>query len=94
MNQDSFRADDQLRKALEARCTTTICKETCTIFRQRGEPQGAYLVLDGETSLVMVSAAGQITWSFQAGPGSVLGLPAAIGKAPYSLTAFVRRVRP
>jgi CRP-like cAMP-binding protein len=39
----------------------------------------------------LLSAAGQIVRGFRAGPGSVLGLPAAVGKAPYTLTASVGR---
>jgi CRP-like cAMP-binding protein len=91
VDQDSFRADEQLFKALAVRCETTICNEGCSLFKQGTEPRGIFLVIDGEASLVMLSPAGQITWSFRAGPGSVLGLPAAVGKAPYTLTAFVRR---
>lgn len=91
MNQDSFRADDRLRKALEERCQATICNENYSLFKQGTEPRGIYLVIDGEASLVMLSAAGQIIWSSQAGPGSVLGLPAAVDKAPYTLSAFVRK---
>jgi CRP-like cAMP-binding protein len=91
MDQDSFRADHQLFEAFAGRSETTICNEGCTLFKQGAEPQGIYVVLDGEASLVMLSPGGQIVWSFRAGQGSVLGLPAAVGKAPYTLTAFVRR---
>jgi CRP-like cAMP-binding protein len=90
MNQNSFRADEELLKALEGRCETTIYSEGSLLFQQGTEPRGIYLVLNGEASLVLLSAAQQIIWSFRADPGSVLGLPAAIGKAPYTLTAFVR----
>jgi CRP-like cAMP-binding protein len=91
MDQDSFRADNQLFKELAGRSETTICNEGRTLFKQSTEPQGIYVVLDGEASLVLLSPGGQIIWSFRAGPGSVLGLPAAVGKTPYTLTAFVRR---
>lgn len=91
MEQDSFRADDQLFKALAAQSETTICNEGCTLFKQGAEPHGIYLVLDGEASLMMLSPVGQIVWSVRAGPGSVLGLPAAIAKVQYTLTANARR---
>ena len=39
----------------------------------------------------MKSAAGQAVMCATVGPGSVLGLPAVIGKQPYSLSVMVRK---
>jgi CRP-like cAMP-binding protein len=90
MDENSFLADEELLKALEGRCETTTYSEGGSLFQQGTEPRGIYLVLDGEASLVLLSAAQQIIWSFRADPGSVLGLPAAVDKAPHTLSAFVR----
>lgn len=91
MNQDSFQSDDRFFKALAVRSETTVCSEGWTLFKQGTEPQRIYLVLHGEACLVMLSPIGKIVWSLRAGPGSVLGLPAAVGNVPYTLTAYVRR---
>ncbi len=91
MSQDAFTANNELLQALEGRSETIVCGEGGTLFHQGEKPRAVYFIRDGEASLKLLSPAGSIIASFRAGAGSVLGLPAALSKEPYTLTAVVRR---
>lgn len=89
MNENCFVADVRLFLALEARSTTHECRDSRTLFEQGESPQGLFLICDGDASLVMLSPDNTVIAGFKAGLGSVLGLPAVVGKVPYSLTATI-----
>ena len=54
-------------------------------------PSGIYILRSGEAALIMKSAAGRAVMCATVGPGSVLDLPAVIGKQPYSLSLMVKK---
>ena len=91
MEFDSFAANPQLIEALERRSSTLPSGDGLMLFRQ-GEPcKGLYILKSGEAALILQSLAGRGVMCLHAGPGSLLGLPAVVGREPYSLTAIIRK---
>jgi CRP-like cAMP-binding protein len=91
MEFDSFAANPQLIEALESRSSTLQFSDGLMLFRQ-GEPcKGLYILKTGEAALVLQSLAGRGVMCLHAGPGSLLGLPAVVGREPYSLSAIIRK---
>jgi len=79
-------ADPELAAALEALSTPLVPNQDRVLFRQGELPSALYLVRKGEVALAMESR-GRIVICFQAGPGSIVGLPAVVGNKPYTMTA-------
>jgi CRP-like cAMP-binding protein len=82
----SFIAEKELIEALEKRSSTLVCKEERKLFTQGGKPNGLYILRKGTATLSMESPTGGVLMSITLYPGSLLGLPALIGNAPYTLT--------
>jgi CRP-like cAMP-binding protein len=87
----AFIAAPELVQALEVRATPIPCDEDRILFRQGDPPIGLFILLNGEATLSMTGAGGELIMSLQATAGSLLGLPGLIGNQPYSLTALARR---
>ncbi|HZL53007.1 MAG TPA: cyclic nucleotide-binding domain-containing protein [Terracidiphilus sp.] len=87
----AFIAAPELVQALEVRATPIPCDEDRILFRQGDPPIGLFILLNGEATLSMTGAGGELIMSMQATAGSLLGLPGLIGNQPYSLTALARR---
>jgi CRP-like cAMP-binding protein len=91
MTRNSFAADQELIRALERQSRPISCEAGSTLFSQGEVPSGIYILRSGEAALIMKSAAGRAVMCATVGPGSVLGLPAVIGKQPYSLSVMVKK---
>ncbi|MGA2831736.1 MAG: cyclic nucleotide-binding domain-containing protein [Terracidiphilus sp.] len=90
LDPSAFVADPELIQALEKRSTAITCGGDRVLFTQGDNPQGLYIIDQGETTLTMKSPTGEELVSIQASAGSLLGLPGLIGNEPYSLTAVAR----
>ena len=93
MNLDSsaFVADQELIRALRERASAVECNYDRLLFQQGDEPNGVYIVLNGEVTVTMESPAGDEVVSMRAQPGSLLGLPGLVGNRPYSMSAFANK---
>ena len=87
-NSSAFLANRKLIQALERRSHAVSCEEDCSLFRQGDAPSGLYIIHRGKATLNMKAATGENLIQMLAGAGSLLGLPAIVGKQPYSLTAI------
>jgi CRP-like cAMP-binding protein len=90
MKTQSFAADDQLIQALRWRSAPIACSEGRTLFTQGENPDGIYILEDGEAAMVLNSTSGRTVMCLHAGSGSLLGLPAVVAGEPYSLTAMAK----
>ena len=90
LDPSAFVADPELIQELEKRSTSISCGDDRVLFTQGDNPQGLYILDQGETTLTMTSPTGEQLVSVQASAGSLLGLPGLIGNEPYSLTAIAR----
>jgi CRP-like cAMP-binding protein len=86
----AFVADPELILALEKRSTAISCGGDRVLFNQGENPQGLYILNQGEITLTMTSPKGENVMQIQASTGSLLGLPGLISDAPYTLTAVAR----
>jgi CRP-like cAMP-binding protein len=79
----------ELIAAFESHAIKVVCSEAQVLFRSGEFGNSVYLVLEGEVGLILplTSSDGM---GFRAGVGSFVGLPAAFGNEPYSLSAFGR----
>jgi CRP/FNR family cyclic AMP-dependent transcriptional regulator len=83
----AFVADPELIRALETRATPVKCDADGVLFKQDDPAVGVYILQEGAATLTMTSHDGQLIFSVNAVPGSLLGLPALVSDKPYSLTA-------
>ena len=90
LDPSAFVADPELIQALEKHSTAISCDADRVLFNQGDDPQGLYILDQGETTLTMASPTGEQLMSIQAHAGSLLGLPGLIGDEPYTLTAIAR----
>jgi CRP-like cAMP-binding protein len=90
LDPSAFIADPELIQALEKRSTVISCGGDRVLFSQGDNPQGLYILDQGETILTMTSPSGQQVMQIEAPAGSLLGLPGLIGDEPYTLTAIAR----
>jgi CRP-like cAMP-binding protein len=88
--QSPFTAEHELVQALEKRSQPIFCSEDCVLFCQGDPAIGLYILRSGSAVLTMKSESGQVVMCMEAGAGSLLGLPAVIANAPYSLTALAQ----
>jgi CRP-like cAMP-binding protein len=88
--QNSFVADSTLTRALEKRSTSVLCVKGQTLFKQGDAPKGLYILKSGKASLVMKAEDGVEVLHLTVGPGSILGVPAVVGKDSYTLSAMAR----
>ena len=82
----AFVASSQLLEALADRSTPIALGEHRMLFREGDQPVGVYIVWHGTAQLTSGSN-GETVLCVEAGPGSLLGVPAVIGSKRYSLTA-------
>lgn len=87
LDPSAFLADPELIQALEKQSTPISCDAERILFRQGDAPTGLYILHEGEVTLTMRTWAGESIISLNTTAGSILGLPALIGKEPYTLTA-------
>ena len=90
LDPSAFVADPELIHALEKRSTAISCHGDRLLFHQGDEPQGLYILNQGEISLSMTAPNGDQVMHIQAHAGSLLGLPGLISNEPYTLTAVAR----
>jgi CRP-like cAMP-binding protein len=81
----AFLAEPELCEALQPLSTTVNATKNQTIFRRGDAMKGVYLVEAGKVLLHAGEGLAEIHRMCSA--GSLLGLPAAMGNHPYSLTA-------
>jgi CRP-like cAMP-binding protein len=92
MNNRSCIAEDlDLIEVLKSCSLPIFCGQGRTLFNQGDPCNGLYILESGEAALVMKAPSGRAVFCLNAGPGSLLGLPAVVGKKPYSMTAMVRK---
>jgi CRP-like cAMP-binding protein len=90
LDPSAFLADPELIQALEEHSTAISCGGDRVLFSQGDNPQGLYILDQGETTLTMTSPGGREVMQIEAPAGSLLGLPGLIGDEPYTLTAIAR----
>lgn len=86
--QNSFVADRTLIQALEHRAVPVPCITEHLLFKQGEVPIGLHLLKSGKASLVMTAEDGEEVLRIKVGPGSILGVPAIVGKDSYTLSAI------
>jgi CRP-like cAMP-binding protein len=75
-----------LLEELDKKATPVDLGSDRILFRQGDSPAGVFLLRKGMVKLTSRTN-GEFLLSVQAGPGSLLGVPAVVGAKPYSLTA-------
>jgi CRP-like cAMP-binding protein len=85
-NSSAFVAGPELLEELEKRARPVDLGSDRVLFRQGDPPLGVFVVRKGMAKLTS-RPNGEYLLSVQAGPGSLLGVPAVVGAKPYSLTA-------
>lgn len=80
------RASPELTSAFSERAVSVVCTQDEVLFKRREPANAVYLVKAGEVGLMMLIS-GTRTVGFRAEAGSLVGLPAAFGNEPYSMTA-------
>jgi CRP-like cAMP-binding protein len=84
-------ADLDLIEVLKSRSLPIFCGQGRTLFNQGEDCSGLYILESGEAALVMNAPSGREVFCLNAGAGSLLGLPAVVGKEPYTMTAMVKK---
>jgi CRP-like cAMP-binding protein len=75
--------------AFSERATEIMCDTARALFQHGESGNGVYLVRSGDVLLTMpISSAHAM--GFRATAGSLVGLPATFGNAPYSMTALAQ----
>lgn len=78
--------DPELSEKVEKRFGLCSPNADGVLFRQGDSPTSIYFVRSGKVELTM-QAGLRIVMRVHAGAGSLIGLPAIIGKKPYTMTA-------
>ncbi len=86
----AFVADQELIEALQQRARPIDVGSNRILFRQGDPPIGVFILIKGTAKLTRRSK-GEEVLTARVGAGSLLGVPAAIGAKPYSLTAEAMR---
>lgn len=89
LDPSAFVADSELIQALQGCAVPVACEEDRMLFNQGDMPAGLYILRSGGATLTMTSPLGGVVMCTSAQPDSLLGLPALIGKRPYTLSAMV-----
>ena len=82
----AFVADPQLLEELEERATPITLGASRVLFREGEPPKAIYIVMRG-AAILSRGSNGETVLNVEAGPGSLLGVPAVVGGKSYSLTA-------
>jgi CRP-like cAMP-binding protein len=91
MKKNVFAADQELVQALLQRSSPIPCNQNSILFSQGQPASGLFILQSGEAMLMMESRPGKPVMCLQAASGSLLGMPAICGNAPYTLTATARK---
>jgi CRP-like cAMP-binding protein len=91
MKNGTIAAELELIEALRSYAMPIFCGQDQTLFTQGEACSGLYVLESGKAALVMNAPSGRAIFFLNAGPGSLLGLPAVVGKVPYSMTAMVKK---
>jgi len=86
----AFVGEQTLLAALKDHAAPLDCSRDRVLFRQDDSPDGLYVVFDGDVKMTMHSPQGELVMEIPAEPGALLGLPALMGGAGYSLSATAR----
>ncbi|WP_420239538.1 Crp/Fnr family transcriptional regulator [Telmatobacter bradus] len=86
LDSTAFLAGADLIQALSSSATALDCTQERQLFHQGDVANGLYILHAGSATVSMASEEGIQILCFQAGSGSLLGLPGLIGNHPYSLT--------
>ena len=87
LDPSAFVATPELIHSLAGHSAPLVCDQDRVLFRQGEIPQGVFLLLCGQATVIMTSPSGDQLTQFRVGDGSLLGLPGLIGNRPYTLTA-------
>lgn len=87
----AFVGEDALVNALGQYATSLDCGDGRILFQQGDPANGLYIVHEGEVCMRMVTPDGEQVMDIPALPGSLLGLPALVGGAGYSLSARAKK---
>ena len=87
LDSSAFVADDELVRALRSRALPVDCSQNRVLFQQGDEPNGLYILHEGEATMRMDSPLGGELLRIPLAPGSLLGLPGLIGNKIYSMSA-------
>ena len=87
-NLSEYLVNHELATEVEKRSSPCVPGADGVLFRQGDPPTFLYFVRTGEVELTMM-ASGTLVMLVTAGAGSLIGLPAIIGKKPYTMTAKV-----
>jgi CRP-like cAMP-binding protein len=90
-NGSSIAEDLELIEVLKSRSLPIFCGQGRTLFVQGDACNGLYILESGEAALVLNAPSGRPVFCLNVGSGSLLGLPAVVGKKPYSMTAIVKK---
>ena len=85
----AFVADPQLLEELDKRSTHFAVGASTVLFREGDAPTGVYIVCKG-AAILSSGENGDAVLNVEAGPGSLLGVPAVVGSKAYSLTAVAK----
>ncbi len=80
-------ASIDLQQKLREISTPKDVTKSSLLFAQGERGKGAFLVESGSVSLLLKADDGKVLWRRTLGKGSLLGLPATVNDAEYSLTA-------
>jgi CRP-like cAMP-binding protein len=82
-----FQAPPDLQKAVNKIGSAKVIRTDAVLFKQGAPVKGVFLVESGKIALTLSKGRTKKTFWF-ADAGSLLGLPATVRNAPYSLTAM------
>ncbi|MGA7109465.1 MAG: Crp/Fnr family transcriptional regulator [Terracidiphilus sp.] len=91
MNNVLVETDLELIEVLESRSLPIYCDEGRKLFAQGEACNGLYILESGEAALMLNAPSGRAVFCLKVGSGSLLGLPAVVGREPYSMTAIVKK---
>jgi CRP-like cAMP-binding protein len=94
LDSSAFFADRELIDALAVHSHSIDCSQDRVLFSQGDSPTGLYILHQGDATLTMRSAQGEVTLCvvcIQTAAGSLLGLPGIVSDEPYSLAAVAHR---
>ena len=91
LSPSAFVANSDLIAELEKIATPLRGDKDRILFEQGEPPAGIYILFSSGVTLSMKSAHGGDIFCIEAQPNSILGVPAVVGKMPYSLTAVAQK---
>ena len=87
LDANAFVGEEELVAALKSHSVPLDCGQGRQLFRQDQDPDGLYIVIDGDVDMTMRSHDGNLLMQMPAERGSLLGLPGLLSGDGYSLSA-------